>query len=49
MLYNAHRAYVAGVPYLVAIVEMGEIAVVPPAVGVRQQAYAFHIPKRFLM
>ena len=42
-LCHLERAYVAGVPYLVARLEVLQVAVVPPAVRVADYAYLLHV------
>ena len=44
---NQWTSYVAGVPYLVAPGKMDEILVIPTAMCVGEDSYAFHQPKRF--
>jgi hypothetical protein len=48
-VYDKLAADVSGMPYLVTVVEMDEVFVVPPCVGVGHQPYAFHNPKRCFM
>jgi polyphosphate kinase len=40
---HAQRTDITGMPYLVALLEILLIAVVPPAVSIRQQSYSLHI------
>ena len=49
LVYDKLTANVAGMPYLVAVGKMDQVLVVPPAMGVRQQAYSLHSPKRCFM
>ena len=44
---NQWTSYVAGVPYLVAPGKMDEVLVIPTAMCVGEDSYAFHQPKRF--
>ena len=39
---NGRATDVAGVPYLVALLEIFEVAIVPVGVGVGEDSYAFH-------
>jgi hypothetical protein len=48
-VYYNSAAYVACMPNLVTIIEMRQVPVVPPAMGVRHQAYTFHSAKRCFM